>query len=75
MNSDSVTARSAQTSSVTLLGHKAWRKLLLKTLKRYGAWSGLALPRFKCGHEKTERNSYTAGKYPRCKTCHDRKRK
>ena len=35
-------------------------------------WIGLMVPRFKC--EKTPANSYSAGRWTRCKFCHDRRR-
>ena len=42
-------------------------------------WIGLMVPRFKCGHERNEANSYVAwtghGYYARCKFCHNARRK
>ncbi len=34
-------------------------------------WEQLMVPRFKCGHERTPMNSYSEGKYARCKRCKD----
>ena len=49
-----------------------------------GNWADLALPRFKCGHEKTQANSYVFDNKNRhgnikqrlrCKFCHDKRAK
>jgi hypothetical protein len=47
---------------------------MLNANRSFG-WADLAVKRFKCGHEKTPANIYSAGKYTRCKFCHDQKRK
>lgn len=44
---------------------------LLKLLKQKpDRWMGLALPRFKCGHEKTPENTQLNNGFPRCAICH-----